>query len=193
MRKLVREIWLPPNLVSLFRLFVCTYFVCMYVVFENYHAAGIWYAVGAATDWLDGWLARTFGWITDTGKGLDPIADKIFYLGSVLFLVGFAVHPLIIFLLGVLLGLEAFLLCIGVHGLKLVIQFEKKGRSTEQIKGANSWGKRKAFCEIIFTALILGAKLGIDLGIMPLILALVLAIVFAGLSISGHLKDMKLL
>jgi len=31
-----------------------------------------------ATDMVDGWVARTFGWVTDTGKKLDPAADKVF-------------------------------------------------------------------------------------------------------------------
>ena len=35
------------------------------------------YLVAAITDWYDGWLARKFNYITDWGKFLDPLADKI--------------------------------------------------------------------------------------------------------------------
>jgi CDP-diacylglycerol--glycerol-3-phosphate 3-phosphatidyltransferase/cardiolipin synthase len=35
------------------------------------------FAVAAATDRLDGWLARRSGQVTDLGKLLDPIADKV--------------------------------------------------------------------------------------------------------------------
>lgn len=35
------------------------------------------YAIAFVTDILDGFLARTFGWITPLGKILDPIADKL--------------------------------------------------------------------------------------------------------------------
>ena len=35
------------------------------------------YLIAAITDWYDGWLARKFNYITDWGKFLDPLADKI--------------------------------------------------------------------------------------------------------------------
>jgi CDP-diacylglycerol---glycerol-3-phosphate 3-phosphatidyltransferase len=39
--------------------------------------AGVLFAVGIATDGVDGWLARRNGQVTELGKLLDPIADKI--------------------------------------------------------------------------------------------------------------------
>ncbi len=35
------------------------------------------YLIAAITDWYDGWLARKFNYITEWGKFLDPLADKI--------------------------------------------------------------------------------------------------------------------
>ncbi len=34
-------------------------------------------AIAAASDGLDGWLAKSFGWTSRLGKILDPIADKV--------------------------------------------------------------------------------------------------------------------
>lgn len=45
------------------------------------------YAVGAVTDFLDGWVARKFNQVTPFGKFLDPISDKIFVVTMLLMLV----------------------------------------------------------------------------------------------------------
>ncbi|GAB3040980.1 CDP-alcohol phosphatidyltransferase family protein [Sediminivirga luteola] len=34
-------------------------------------------ALWAYTDWIDGWLARRFGWQSRTGEILDPVADRL--------------------------------------------------------------------------------------------------------------------
>ena len=46
------------------------------------------YVVGAVTDFLDGWVARTFNQISEFGKFMDPIADKIFVSTILLLLIG---------------------------------------------------------------------------------------------------------
>ena len=45
------------------------------------------YTAGAVTDWLDGWVARRFNQISDFGRFLDPIADKIFVVAILIMLV----------------------------------------------------------------------------------------------------------
>jgi CDP-diacylglycerol---glycerol-3-phosphate 3-phosphatidyltransferase len=45
---------------------------------ENYEAALAVFLLGMTTDILDGHIARTRGPITDFGKLMDPIADKLF-------------------------------------------------------------------------------------------------------------------
>lgn len=47
------------------------------LVDSRYIIAGILFIVASLTDWLDGYIARKYGLITNTGKMLDAIADKI--------------------------------------------------------------------------------------------------------------------
>lgn len=56
--------------------------------------AGCWYAAvtfmfACATDYMDGWLARSFGQVTRFGEFLDPIADKLLVGSTLLLLAGF--------------------------------------------------------------------------------------------------------
>jgi CDP-diacylglycerol--glycerol-3-phosphate 3-phosphatidyltransferase len=55
-------------------------------------AAGVWvacivvFALAAATDWLDGYVARLQGLVTSLGRQLDPLVDKVVVCGAYIFL-----------------------------------------------------------------------------------------------------------
>ena len=46
-------------------------------------AALLLFLFGALTDWLDGWLARRLGQVSDFGKFMDALLDKIFTMGTI--------------------------------------------------------------------------------------------------------------
>ena len=68
-----------PNVLSCIRILLVGVFV--YLFFNNYPNNIVWAVVvflaAGLTDVIDGFLARRFNWITDLGKVLDPIADKL--------------------------------------------------------------------------------------------------------------------
>ena len=74
-----------PNLLSIIRIFLM-YPLLSFVANENFIYALLIFAIAAATDGLDGYLARIMDWQTDLGKILDPIADKVLLIGTILIL-----------------------------------------------------------------------------------------------------------
>jgi cardiolipin synthase (CMP-forming) len=79
-----RDLLLAPSLLSLMRLPLAVAFV---VWVRHPPAAFAVLAVAAATDVLDGYLARHYGMATPTGAAIDPITDKLFVLTVVVALV----------------------------------------------------------------------------------------------------------
>ncbi|MCW1916711.1 CDP-diacylglycerol--glycerol-3-phosphate 3-phosphatidyltransferase [Luteolibacter sp. GHJ8] len=68
-----------PNAITVSRLILTAVFVAAvgFPGTTGYMIALITFSVAAATDWLDGYLARKLGLVTPLGKLLDPLADKI--------------------------------------------------------------------------------------------------------------------
>lgn len=72
-----------PNLLSLFRIGLGLVIPAMLLLpSAAWHGwAALVFAVAALTDYYDGWLARLWNSTSDTGKWLDPLADKMLTLG----------------------------------------------------------------------------------------------------------------
>ncbi len=68
-----------PTKITVARIALIPIFVVLCLVNFPYHflAAVVVYAVASLTDWLDGYLARKYNLVTDLGKFLDPVADKV--------------------------------------------------------------------------------------------------------------------
>lgn len=70
--------WNIPNVLSLVRLALIPVFVWVYLSDErNLYGALLVLLISGVTDMLDGIIARRFNQITEIGKLLDPVADKL--------------------------------------------------------------------------------------------------------------------
>lgn len=66
-----------PNLISAIRLALIPVFVWLLVGADDPVWAGILLGVIGSTDWVDGYLARRLDQVSEIGKILDPLADRI--------------------------------------------------------------------------------------------------------------------
>jgi CDP-diacylglycerol--glycerol-3-phosphate 3-phosphatidyltransferase len=79
-----------PNLLTLTRLALIPVFIVLFLRESSPTSALIAAAVfglASITDWLDGYVARSRQQITDLGKLLDPVADKVLVLAALVVLV----------------------------------------------------------------------------------------------------------
>ncbi|NER78167.1 MAG: CDP-diacylglycerol--glycerol-3-phosphate 3-phosphatidyltransferase [Leptolyngbya sp. SIO1D8] len=107
-----------------------------------------WTAVGvfllaAGTDWVDGYLARRLNQVTDLGKFLDPLVDKLLVLGPLLTLIELGKVPA----WGVCLILAREL---AIAGWRVSPTFQ-----AQTVPGANMCGKAKTVTQIAAVACLL--------------------------------------
>ncbi len=80
--------WTLPNLLSLFRIAIIPLLVYI-LTYTNRLAsaiAALLFLVAAATDYLDGYLARRNKMVSNLGKVLDPLADKLMIVATLIML-----------------------------------------------------------------------------------------------------------
>jgi len=75
-----------PNQLTVLRLVLAVVLFCT-MAFNLYITSMVLFLAAAATDWLDGYLARRWGLVTTLGRILDPFADKVVVCGTFIFLV----------------------------------------------------------------------------------------------------------
>lgn len=125
------ELWRAPNLVSLLRVPLAIAFP---FVADSKPAAITVLALAAATDVLDGQLARRLGAVTPLGAVIDPVADKLFALSAMGSLL--ALHRLPWWSVPALLAREIFETPLLIRGLRRRLHGE-----SAPVLGSNVAGK----------------------------------------------------
>lgn len=139
-----------PNKLTVLR--VCMVPVFVFLMLWNglgsagkYAAAAI-FILASVTDWLDGYLARKYHLVTDFGKFMDPIADKLLVGSALICLV--EKGDLAAWIVSIIIGREFI-----ISGFRLVAS--DKG----VVIAASYWGKFKTVFQMIMVILLI-----LDLG-----------------------------
>ena len=137
----IPTIWkiFTPNVITISRIFMTLIFVI--VASSQYKI--IAYILGVLTglsDFLDGYIARKYNIISNLGKLLDPLADKIFLTAVLVVFVSDDIVPA--WVVFIILSREFI-----INGLR--VYATQKGF----ILAASSWGKAKTLIQFIFLAL----------------------------------------
>lgn len=168
-----------PNKLSLLRIILIPVFIFFYLAdfinFGKLIALAI-FIIAALTDMLDGKIARKYNLITNLGKLLDPIADKLLVIsGLLLVVVDFTIpHPYGVIIAIIIIGREL-----------LISAFRQIAATQNIVMAADKFGKIKMITQVIalpmlFVLSYLIYNVGID-G-TALIVCQVIAYVFIGLA-----------
>lgn len=119
MPKVLSQLKSIPNLLSLLRLLLIPVFLYAYLS-EYPVISSVILIVSGLTDLLDGWIARHFHMVTDVGKILDPVADKLTQFAILLCIV--VTYPLAGLLVAVFAVKELMMMAGGIVLLKRGVQ-----------------------------------------------------------------------
>lgn len=122
------EIFTIPNLMGYFRILMIPVFCWLYLS-GRFIPAIIVIIVSSVTDLFDGMIARKFNMVTDLGKMLDPVADKLTHAALAVCLA--VRYPLMWILIALMVVKEGFMAYRGLTNIK-------NGRP---IEGAELYGK----------------------------------------------------
>lgn len=136
-----------PNLLTLSRIPILFGIVgFLYLPFTGASTlAFILFVIGALTDWADGYYARKQGLVSNFGKLMDALTDKVFIVGLFIALLAFGVLPAWSLPLLLLILSREFL----ITGLRLV------AASSGIVLGAEKSGKHKTVSQIIAAIMLL--------------------------------------
>ncbi|MEL7209600.1 MAG: CDP-diacylglycerol--glycerol-3-phosphate 3-phosphatidyltransferase [Actinomycetota bacterium] len=89
-----------PNVISVVRLLCVPLFLYLLFGLEDREAAAWLLAILGATDWVDGYIARRWNQVSELGKILDPVADRIMLIVAIVAITVDGSIPVVVAVLG---------------------------------------------------------------------------------------------
>lgn len=145
-----------PNKLTILRICMSPVFLLVLLIDFPHHllVALILFSVASITDFVDGQIARSRGLITDFGKFLDPLADKMLTTAAFLGFLELGFGTGIVWITFIVL-IREFL----IVSLRLVSSGQGK------VIAANNWGKTKTVSQMVAIILVIFSEYIISTGI----------------------------
>ena len=136
-----------PNKITILRVIMIPFFVFFmltdFVDYSNYIAAAI-FIVASLTDTLDGYIARKYDLVSNFGKFMDPLADKLLVCSALICFISIPDNPMPV--LGVIIIISREFI---ISGFRLVASDAGK------VIAAGWWGKVKTVVQMLMSILLI--------------------------------------
>lgn len=135
-----------PNKLTVARVILVPFFV-VFMLTDFAGAAGKWislaiFVAASMTDWLDGYLARKYHLVTDFGKFMDPLADKLLVCSAMICLIEMGRLP-------------AWIVIIIIAREFIISGFRLVAADNGVVIAASYWGKFKTVSQMIMIILLI--------------------------------------
>ena len=140
-----------PNKLTIFRILCIPVFVVLLLVntipYNNYIAVGV-FIIASLTDMLDGKIARKYNLVTNFGKFMDPLADKLLVSSALICMIEMGMLP-------------AWIVIIIISREFIITGFRLIAAEGGLVIAASWWGKIKTVTQMIMIILLLLGVQGI--------------------------------
>ena len=132
------------------------------------------FVVASVTDWFDGKLARKYNLVTNFGKFMDPLADKLLVCSAMICLVDMERIPswVVIIIIGREFVISGFRLIASDNGVVIA---------------ANYWGKIKTVCQMIMIIVVIADLGGVFVVVEQVLIYL--SLILTVISLATYLWD----
>ncbi|MCR5792265.1 MAG: CDP-diacylglycerol--glycerol-3-phosphate 3-phosphatidyltransferase [Lachnospiraceae bacterium] len=134
-----------PNKITVFRVFLIPFFLVFLlaqpVPYSNYIATAI-FIVASLSDMLDGYIARKYELVTNFGKFMDPLADKLLVSSAMISLIALGY-------------LEAWIVIVIISREFIISGFRLVASDNGVVIAASYWGKFKTTAQMIMCILLM--------------------------------------
>lgn len=168
-----------PNKITMLRIVLIPFFVFFMltelVPYSKYIAAAV-FIIASLTDTLDGYLARKYGLVSNFGKFMDPLADKLLVCSALVCFVAIPDNPMPAWVVIVIISRDFI-----ISGFRLVAS------DAGVVIAASWWGKIKTVVQMLMSILLIVNFEGEVIDMVELVFIYV-ALILTVVSLVDYLK-----